>query len=223
MKKNYDLIKNLIQLLENFEGENTSNSCYTLDDFLSWVIKDRYDTNTLVTHEPDWEGKTNNRTPESVISTLLVHMSRYAKSYSKAAMLGTDFTTQEDFIFLISLKAFGKLTKMELIKKNVQEKSVGIQIINRLLKNGWVGEEESLKDKRSTYLFITGKGSQALESIMDNVRLASNIVSGDLEHAEKLELIRLLTKLNDFHQAIYNENIKPDNLLSEANNALMNK
>jgi hypothetical protein len=61
--------------------------------------------------------KENGRSPESVISTLLVHMNRYAKTYSKSAIAGSGFNTQEEFIYLINLKAFGSMTKMELIKK----------------------------------------------------------------------------------------------------------
>lgn len=217
MKKNYDLIRDLISMVESFEKTSSEKSNQTIDDFVGWIVRNNDSKRTL--REPDWEGKENNRSPESVISTLLVHMNRYAKSYSKSAMLGSDFTTQEDFIYLINLKAFGRLTKMELIKKNVQEKSVGIQIINRLLKNGWVEQEESDLDKRSTYLFITNKGIEALDAIMEKVRLATTVVAGDLDYDEKMELIRLLTKLNQFHQGIYEGGINPDMLLEEANKA----
>lgn len=214
MKKNYDLIKDVIGLVESFEIASLDKSDQSIDDFIGWIVRNNYNKGTL--REPEWEGKENNRSPESVISTLLVHMNRYAKSYSKSAMLGSDFTTQEDFIFLINLKAFGKMTKMELIKKNVQEKSVGIQIINRLLKNGWVGQMESEKDKRSTYLYITDQGLEALDAIMGNVRVATNVVAGDLEYEEKMELIRLLNKLNQFHKSIYEEGISPEKLLDKA-------
>lgn len=214
MKKNYDLIKDVIGLVESFEIASPDKSDQSIDDFIGWIVRNNYNKGTL--REPEWEGKENNRSPESVISTLLVHMNRYAKSYSKSAMLGSDFTTQEDFIFLINLKAFGKMTKMELIKKNVQEKSVGIQIINRLLKNGWVGQMESEKDKRSTYLYITDQGLEALDAIMGNVRVATNVVAGDLEYEEKMELIRLLNKLNQFHKSIYEEGISPEKLLDKA-------
>src|SRR5690606_39709334 len=71
--------------------------------------------------------KDKGRSAESVINTLIVHMNRYAKSYSKSAIYGSDFSTQEEFIFLINLKAFGAMSKMELIKKNIrsEERRVG--------------------------------------------------------------------------------------------------
>src|SRR5690606_34044735 len=139
----------------------------------------------------------------------------YAKNYSKSAIFGSEFSTQEDFIYLINLKAHGQMTKMELIKKNVHEKPAGMQTINRLISQGWVNQTASETDKRSKILTISSKGIAVLENQMDKIRKASDIVTGDLTHTEKMELIRLLNKLNDFHQPIYDQNIEPENLLHE--------
>ena len=165
---------------------------------------------------PDWEGKENGRSAESVINTLIVHMNRYAKSYSKSAILGSDFSTQEDFIYLINLKAFGEMTKMELIKKNVHEKPVGMQIISRLITQGWIEQSNSIIDKRSKVISITSKWLASFENQIGKIRKATEIVTGDLTHGEKMELIRLLHKLNDFHQPIYEQNIETEYLLEEA-------
>lgn len=165
--------------------------------------------------DPHWEGKENGRSPESVISTLIVHMNRFAKSYSKAAIWGSHFSTQEEFIYLITLKSFGQMTKMELIKRNIHEKPVGMAIINRLLKQGWVSQEESELDKRSKVIYITETGLLALEQQMGRIRHATRIVSGDLTNEEKMILINLLTKLSDFHQVIYDKNIAAEQLLDK--------
>ena len=107
------------------------------------------------------------------------------------------------------------MTKMELIKKNVQEKPAGMQIINRLIAQKWVAQKDSKTDKRSKVISITDKGLKALDAQMDKIRQATSIVTGDLTYNEKMELIRLLNKLNDFHQPIYDKNIEPENLLKE--------
>lgn len=60
-------------------------------------------------------------------------MNRYAKSYSKSAIFDSGFSTQEYYIYLINLKIFGDMKKINLIKKNVHEKPVGMKIINRLM------------------------------------------------------------------------------------------
>jgi len=213
----YALIKNTIDLVEAFDSSN-ANQNYSNDiiGFKKWIAEN-YAENANVT-ETYWEGKENGRTADSAISTLLVHMNRFAKNYSKAAISGSEFSTQEDFIYLINLKAFGEMTKMELIKKNVHEKPVGILIINRLIAKGWVVQEESKKDKRSKVIAITNEGLQVLESQMGKIRKATNMVTGNLTETEKTELIRLLSKLNDFHKPIYEMNLDPENLLDIKNN-----
>jgi len=209
----YDLLKNLVNLLEEFETENALGKKYPndIEGFKKWINANDENIN----NEPYWEGKENGRSAESVINTLIVHMNRYAKSYSKSAILGSDFSTQEDFIYLINLKAFGEMTKMDLIKKNVHEKPAGMQIINRLISQGWVNQTASKIDKRSKVLNINNKGLKVLENQMDEIRKATKIVTGDLTHNEKMGLIGLLNKLNDFHQSIYEKNIEPRNLLNE--------
>lgn len=216
----YRLIKEVLDLLEEFESAHkeygAENHC--IDSFKKWVAFN-YTLESL--EEPDWEGKEKGRSPESVINTLIVHMNRYARAYSKAAIYGSDFSTQEDFIYLINLKAFGEMTKMELIKKNVHEKPAGMQIINRLIANKWVSQKPSEIDKRSKVISITLGGEEALEKQMDKIRQATQIVTGNLTEAEKMELIRLLNKLNDFHLPIYERNIGSEQLLAEVTNEFL--
>ena len=211
---NYGLIKDILDLVQEFEIETYNNNHFetSIEGFKNWISTN----NNTVVNEPDWEGKENGRSAESVINTLIVHMNRYAKSYSKSAIVGSDFSTQEDFIYLINLKAFGEMSKMDLIKKNVHEKPVGMQIINRLINQGWIEQRNSKTDKRSKVISISETGLQALENLMDKIRQATSIVTGNLSQNEKMELIRLLHKLDDFHQPIYDQNIETEDLLREA-------
>lgn len=211
---NYGLIKDVLDLVQEFEIETNNNNHFetSVEGFKNWISTN----NNTIVNEPNWEGKENGRSAESVINTLIVHMNRYAKSYSKSAIVGSDFSTQEDFIYLINLKAFGEMSKMDLIKKNVHEKPVGMQIINRLINQGWIEQRNSKTDKRSKVISISETGLQALGNQMDKIRQATSIVTGNLSQKEKMELIRLLNKLDDFHQEIYDKNIDTENLLEEA-------
>lgn len=211
----YHLIRAVIDLVEHFEKVQQSSSRFSVDiaGFKQWIHEEQMAETSMP--EPDWEGKERGRSPESVINTLIVHMNRYAKSYSKSAIYGSDFTTQDDFIFLINLQAFGAMTKMDLIKRNIQEKSAGMQIINRLIRQGWVSQEDSPVDKRSKVIQITSAGEFALDERMNKIRSATRIVTGDLNHAEKMELIRLLTKLDDYHKPIFLQNMDSSELLDK--------
>lgn len=211
---NYSLIKDILDLAQQFETENKQTNYFenSVGGFKKWISE----THKTYPNEPNWEGKEKGRSAESVINTLIVHLNRYAKSYSKSAIVGSEFSTQEDFIYLINLKAFGQMSKTDLIKKNVHEKPTGMQIINRLIGQGWIEQQDSKTDKRRKVITITQKGLTVLENQMDKIRQATAIVTGNLSQNEKIELIRLLNKLDDFHQGIYDKNIETENLLKEA-------
>lgn len=218
---NYQLIKDVLELVEEFEVSTDSSPHADIESFKQWLVNNTHYNS--VDADPNWEGKENGRSKESIISTLIVHMNRFGKNYSKAAILGSEFTSQEDFIYLINLRAFGKMTKMELIKKNVHEKPIGILIINRLMLKGWIIQEKNDSDKRSKIISITNEGIEALENQMIKIRQATNIVSGNLSENEKTELIRLLSKLNDFHLPIYEKNIDSSQLLEVGLSRSLNK
>ncbi len=213
---NFKIIKDIIQLAEDFEAYNSVHSKYTSDikGFKKWISDNKMKSKkAVIESEPEWEGKKNGRSAESVISTILVHLNRYAKSYSRSAISDSPFSTQDEFIYLINLKSFGDMSKMELIKHNVHDKPAGIQIINRLIQQGWVKQSDSITDKRSKTLAITKKGLQVLDKQMDKIRKATQIVSAPLARTEKMQLIRLLHKLEQFHQPIYNAQINSDGLI----------
>lgn len=212
---NYTLMKDVVDLLAEFEKQApvVGKSELTVNDFKMWIASNYNGPEKKL--EPMWEGKENGRSPESVINTLLVHLNRYAKSYSKSAIFDSEFSSQEEFIYLINLKAFGQMTKMDLIKKNVQEKPVGMQTINRLIHKGWVNQTSCNQDKRSKVLTISFKGLQVLENQMHSIQKASSVVTADLTYKEKMELITLLSKLNDYHRPIYDRNLPSKDLLKE--------
>jgi len=212
---NYSHIQEVIILLGKFESEIAKKGnqySKDIDGFKRWIA-DGEKINSTSFAEPEWEGKEDGRSPESVINTLISHMNRFAKTYSKSAIQNSEFSRQEEFIYLINLKALGAMTKMELIKKNIQEKPAGILIINRLIQQGWVEQTDSQIDKRSKIITITEKGLKALDKQMDKIRQATQIVTGDLGYQEKMELIKLLNKLNDFHQPIFAKNMDSSDLL----------
>jgi hypothetical protein len=88
--------KDVLNLLEKFEVENESNAYASdIEGFKTWLCTKESSTSKKE-NEPYWEGKKMEEARRSVISTSLVHLNRYAKSYSKSAILDSDFATQED-------------------------------------------------------------------------------------------------------------------------------
>lgn len=212
---NYQLLKDVIDLVRDFEASTADQSGYNADvaSFKQWLL---LGTMPQEQADPYYEGKEKGRSPESVISTLLVHLNRYAKNYGKAAIHDSPFSTQDEFSYLITLQSFGPMGKMELIKKNIQDKPTGMQIVNRLIRQGWVSQQPSETDKRSKTIILTKKGAFALSQQMAEIRKASSIVTGDLSEPEKKQLIHLLSKLDAFHKPIFSRNVAPDQLLDIA-------
>jgi len=195
----YKLISDLISLVEDYDKECPAD-VDDLSSFIHWLNKSQQTWDDKALIEPEWKGKSAGRSADSVINTSLVHLYRYAKLKAKQAISNTAFSTPDDFIYLITLISHGSMSKTALIKLNVHEKSVGIQIINRLINNGLVEQSAESTDKRNRMIHITSKGNQLLSESMQNIRNASSNVTEPLTYPEKMDLIRLLAKLEDFHE-----------------------
>lgn len=194
----YDLITDLVGLVKLYEKESlhSGQNVYIFGQWLS----EHFRKNGHMLEEPEWDGKSKGRSADSVINTSLVHLYRYAKLQAKSAIVNTEFSTPDDFIYLITLMSFGSMTKTALIKMNVHEKSAGIQIVNRLINSGLVSQTGHDGDKRNKIIHITPKGIELLNDNMQNIRAATRNVTEPLTHQEKMDLIRLLTKLEAFHE-----------------------
>ncbi len=196
----YNLITELVALVKIYEQE-AQGSSQEIQVFAKWLNKYQQKHGDVKVLEPEWEGKINGRSADSVINTSLVHLYRYAKLQAKAAIVDTPFSTPDDFIYLISLVSFGSMTKTALIKLNVHEKSAGIQIINRLISNGLVAQSTTELDKRNRMIHLTEKGKVLLNESMQDIKKASTNVTAPLAYPEKMDLIRLLQKLENFHES----------------------
>lgn len=202
--------KDLNDLAHQFHTQNI-NAQYSPDiaGFKQWIAEEHNSGQSQTNTQLEWHGREEGRTPESVISTLIVHLNRYARRYSEAAIAGSAFTSQDDFVYLINLKAFGQMTKDTLIRSNFHDESDGMQIISRLESNGWIENAGTISDCLSDAIQISELGEKVLRIHMKQIRKATSMVAGDLSHHERIELIKILTKLELHHQAVFSQcNIK---------------
>ncbi|WP_343609301.1 MarR family winged helix-turn-helix transcriptional regulator [Chryseobacterium oranimense] len=210
---NFDLIKAVVELVQQFSEQNEVKAVYSnnLQGFTEWLTTSCKSGSEQ--EDPDWRGKQLESSSDIIINTLLIRMSRYAKSYSRSSISNSVFTSQDDIIYLISLKMIGAMTKMELIRRNIQEKSSGIVIINRLIRNGWAEQTVTEKDKRTKHIQITEKGLSVLEEHMDEIGKVSKAMVGNLDYSEQKLLIAILSKLDEFHDNFYRMNLEARDLL----------
>lgn len=196
----YRLLNDLLSLVKTYESSGV-DAKDDLNTFLKWRATQSDKEESLKKEEPEWTGKTHGRSADSVINTALVHLYRYAKMQAKTAIAGSLFSTPDEFIYLINLQSAGTMSKSALIKENIHDKPAGTLIIKRLLDKGLISQQSSAIDKRIMIMSITAKGTQELRNSMDKIRTASANVTGPLVPDEKIQLIALLQKLEDFHFA----------------------
>ncbi|WP_411275210.1 MarR family winged helix-turn-helix transcriptional regulator [Daejeonella sp.] len=202
--KSYQLIHQLVSLLERLEQENPGKEL-SLTDFSGFLLNHIIDQETTKMGSDVRFGSKESQSQElayqldNSIGRLFVYMSRYAKSYIRKALDGTAIHSAEEFTALAILLTHDRLTKSELISYNLQEKTSGTEVIRRLIAAGLVDQNENLNDKRSKSVMITPLGREILFEIFVDMNSVGKIITGDLSVAEKLTLYQLLQKLENFH------------------------
>ncbi len=202
--KTYQLIHQLISLVERIEQENPGKEV-SLADFSGFLLNDVVDHENAVMGTDVRFGKNESQAQElayqldNSIGRLFVYMSRYAKAYIKKALDGTAIHSAEEFTALSILLTHDHLTKSELISHNLQEKTSGIEVLRRLIGAGLVVQSDASIDKRSKSVAITSLGKEVLYDIFVDMNKVGKIITGRLTVAEKLTLHQLLQKLENFH------------------------
>ena len=118
-------------------------------------------------------------------------------------MKDSGLRTVDEFALLITLMTHESISKQELIKEQVLEKTSGIEIVNRLIRQGYVEQFDGEKDRRSKMLKITAQGRQEIIQILPRMNQVSKIVVGNLTQTEQNLLTFLMRKLDDFHNDIF--------------------
>lgn len=207
--KTKEILIEIINKLEEFEAESSSMGFEpTTADFISFMSL-QHNTRGLKVESIDggnfdWNESNPDRNPSVTdISILVTLMFRYAKMYIKKALKDSTIRTIDEFSFLITLLTHESLTKQEAINLQVMEKTSGIEILNRLIKMGFIEQYQDKLDKRSTRIKITNTGKYTLLAIMPQMQLVSEIVVGNLNESERSQLAFLLRKLDNYHNDIY--------------------
>jgi DNA-binding MarR family transcriptional regulator len=205
----YQLISQLIHLVEDFDTARKKDEDITLDKFTTFL-------NTRVTPQQEKCSEKDIRFGDQEsdalsgayqidnnIARLFVYMSRYAKFYIKKALHQTRLGSAEEFTCLAILLSHSSLSKTELIQLNLLEKASGTEIINRLLTNKLIKQWDDIKDKRSKRIAITEEGKKLLHLVFEDMNHVGKMVAGNLTTPEKLTLQQLLQQLENFHYDIY--------------------
>lgn len=209
--KSYELVHQLLNLVEEFEKENKNRELF-MSDFSGFLINHIEQSTGSVSASDVRFGKKENESQQlafqldNAIGRLFIYMSRYAKSYIKKALEGTVLQSPEDFTCLAILLTHDSMSKGELIGMNLQEKTSGSEVIRRLLSAGLVKQWDDENDRRAKRISITDAGKVLLFHVFADMNDVGKIVTGNLSISEKLNLQYLLQKLETFHYQLHENN-----------------
>lgn len=213
----FELLKVLMKELETYQEKAKDKNALSLDEFII-SLSPKMDLNSLknssiinATVKPEENKQRTENNIERVIAQHILIIYRYVKFYSKMVFANSKINTIEDFSFLINLIQQPALPKTELIKRNIYEKSSGVEVINRLVKSKLLAQKPNPEDKRSQLIVLTEIGRTSLFQVFGKMNELGLITSGDLTHKEKNELAILLKKLDNFHFDNYH-NVNSDQL-----------
>lgn len=209
MSEHTDLIKNLLDHIENYEKEFGNSDLKAFSIYL----RDQVSTEKKLIPNVDFD-KNNYQNYKSYaeveFSTLLTNLYRFAKHYMKKAFAGKEIKTIDEFGFLASLLKHKSLTKNELISQHLLETSSGSEILKRLLKNDLVQEIQDDNDKRAKRVSLTPKGVETILGSFDEMHKISEIIVGNLKDDELKQALQVFNKLSYFHQHIHESDRNSD-------------
>lgn len=208
MRTKHILIE-LLDYLDEFENQHkVTEKKFSTADFIGYLnavhVPDTLSDDKIRGGEESWQviQYTENRTATNV-SILVSLLYRYAKMYSRKAMKESGLKSVDEFALLITLMTHDTISKQELIKEQVLEKTSGIEIVNRLIRQGFVDQFDGDKDRRSKLLRITPQGRNEILQILPRMNQVSKIVVGNLTQTEQNLLTFLMRKLDHFHNDIF--------------------
>lgn len=200
---NYKLLKDTIAMLEQYENEH-GVAATSSEDFAAWVLQQKKPVPEIPNSVKDQKYIAHPTSPVEIsISRLIGMMYRYAKQHFKKTGLSDDFYSFDDFSYLATLFNKGPMSKTELIELNIHEKPTGTEIIKRLLKKGQLTETDTDDDKRAKIVSLTTVGYSLLTKNFERMELLANTVAGNLSPNERIQLLNLLQKLDDYHKPTF--------------------
>lgn len=205
----FELTRLLIEKVEEYASTQEDKNSLSIESYVTFLqskksieeyknsflkIKE-YVTSEMQHHIP------NNI--ERVISQHLLFLYRYIKFYSKHIFQDSKIRSVDDFGIMMTVMQHHRISKSDLIKKNIFEKSSGIEIINRLVKYNLLHQQSNPNDNRSQLISLSEEGKMTVFQLFKKMDILGYITTGELNEMDKHQLASILKKLDHFHYDNY--------------------
>lgn len=131
----------------------------------------------------------------SLLTKLLVKLVRIHDVYIAMATRDLKIRQPEEFYFLSIIKNLKSPKKTEVIYHTVNELSNGLNILNSLLKQGYITEQQDRDDMRSKRVSLTAKGEKILKQCYDQIYKVSELMFSEMHEDDIMLCIQLLKKV----------------------------
>ena len=122
--------------------------------------------------------------------------------YMRIALKDTPLPSIEDIMFCSALSNLGESRKTDVINYAMIEISTGTDILNRLIKKGFIHQRVDPNDKRSKLLTLTTPGLTALKKCYKKASMARELFLADLSEDEKKIVTQILFPLQEKHSKL---------------------
>ncbi|MGD9555853.1 MAG: MarR family winged helix-turn-helix transcriptional regulator [Mangrovibacterium sp.] len=126
--------------------------------------------------------------------------------YMRIALKENPMPSIESLMICSALNNLGESRKSDVINYAMLEISTGTDIINRLIKKGFILQRTDISDKRSRLLTLSDQGRTALFQSYQKAAIAREILLAGLTEDDKKLVAHILSPLQEKHSRLSVEN-----------------
>ncbi len=119
--------------------------------------------------------------------------------YMRIALKETPMPSIESLMICAALNNLGESRKTDVINYAMLEISTGTDIINRLIKKGFIYQRTDSNDKRSRLLTLSDSGKEALFQSFRKASVARDILLSDITEDDKILVSQILYPIQEKH------------------------
>lgn len=210
MENKYTVIKQLIDLFEDFEQENRQLDVMS---FAQWILSKSLE-------EPELQDKVLDKTTSARFAGASVPfknyfddkvrfleaaagIARYHEFYARKALKDMVINTRLEFLFLQSVDMLDRAKKTDLINIHHLEYTTGMDTIRRLINNGLLFEVQDETDKRIKLLILSDLGKSVYWQAQKRINDESTMFFTAISDNKWKKILPILEEIDDFHSGVF--------------------
>ncbi len=210
MHSTYTEVITLIRLWSTFREQDHGND---VQDFGRWLLNKKSESEAPVAATtaagkdiPPIQGyQPAEYTLDLQLGRVLARVLRFTAIWTKKAFHELPIRTMDEYGMLKYTEQAISPKKTELVQHSLLESTTCFEILKRFKKQGITNERFDDKDKRTRRVFLTEKGQHVVRKADKQTRSLSNLLMGDLADEQKKMLLDMLTRIDNFHQLLYEQ------------------